>query len=322
MLQLHYNWKVAKPNQKFKAEVSGIELRGWTPDNPVAVPPTYLSAIRKKEIPKPLSVGNIAFQHCPTARDMYLSIKEKKKGEETWGRIAGQLAESFFRDLVTDRFGKKLSARQMTYTAVRNIIEKRMRSFIKARQNDFDLLEKHKTTASDNPLFFATILGNAAIHELAAQELDFILRKATEQRTPPKETDILPAEHLGLSKKTAPDFIFPELRTVGDMKTGLGLEEYHLLTCAGYALAYESQHKTPIDFGIVYFFPTRRSTVSFAQVYLFVITDELRKRFLILRNSAYNTLMEKDAPGFPEDRQHCPTCKHFKTCQSQGLKIK
>ncbi|MBI4063453.1 MAG: CRISPR-associated protein Cas4 [Elusimicrobia bacterium] len=321
MLQLHYSWNVVEPALNFKTEVSGIELRGWLPDNPVAVSPEILSAIRTKKVPKPLSVGMISFQHCPTRRDLYFSVKESREGDQTWGRIAGRLAERFLGNLVADRFNRKLSSRQKSYPAVRGVIERRLRKFINERKDDFALLDKYKTTAVGNRSFFGTILCNAAIHELASQELDFTLRAATERRSQPKETELTPAEHLGLSKKNTPDFIFPSLRAVGDMKTGRELEEYHLLTCAGYALAYESQEKKPIDFGIVYFFPTQRSAVSFAQVYLFVIDDQLRRRFLLLRNSAYTTLLEKNAPPLPEDKSRCPTCKFLSVCQDQGLKI-
>lgn len=320
MLQLHYNWKVIEPILNFEKEVSGIELRGWLQNNPVAVPPEILTAIRSKEV-KPLSVATISFQYCPTRRDLYLSVKERLNGDQTWGRIAGKLAENFLSQLVLDHFNRKLSRRQRTYSGVRKVIERRLRKFIKARRDDFELLNKYKTTPAGNPSFFGTTLRNAAIHELASQELDFVLRATHERRTQPRETHLMPSEHLGLSRTTAPDFIFPDLRAVGDMKTGHDLEEYHLLTCAGYALAYESQEKKPIDFGMVYFFSTHRSTVSFAQVYLFVIDDQLRNRFLLLRNSAYITVLEKNAPAFPDDKQRCPTCKYLRLCQSRGLQV-
>jgi len=321
MLQLHYNLKVVEPVLQFQTEVSGIELRGWDPTNPVAIPPDLLTAIRSNQA-KPLSVAVICFKHCPTRRDLYLAAKDRLKGEETWGRIAGRLAEKFLTELVSDRFNRKLLKHQRNYTAVRRVIERRLKQFVKARRDDFQLLDKYKVNPAGDPSFFETLLCNVGIHELASQEIDFTLCAKKEHRTRPEETELLPAEYLGLSRKTTPDFIFPDLKAVGDMKTGRQLEEYHLLTCAGYALAYESQEKKPIDFGMVYFFPTHRNAVSFAQVYVFVIDDELRRRFLLLRNTAYTTLLADDTPAFPVDKQYCSTCKYLRACQSQGLQLK
>ena len=321
MLQLHYNLKVVEPVLQFQTEVSGIELRGWDPTNPVAIPPDLLTAIRSSKA-KPLSVAAICFRHCPTLRDLYLAATSRLKGEQTWGRVAGTLAEKFLTELVSDRFNRKLLKRQRNYIALRRVIERRLKQFARARSNDFQRLDRYKVSAADSPSFFETLLCNVGIHELASQEFDFTFRAKGELRARPAETDLLPAEHLGLSRKTTPDFIFPDLKAVGDMKTGYQVEDYHFLTCAGYALAYESQEKMPIDFGMVYFFPTHRNAVSFAQVYIFVIDDELRRRFLLRRNAAYTTILASDAPPFPDETERCSTCKYLRTCQSQGLKVK
>ena len=77
MLQLHYNWNVVEPVPNYESEASGIELRGWLPNNPVAVPPEIFATLKTPQTAKRLSVGAISFQHCPRGGKQ-LSITTRK----------------------------------------------------------------------------------------------------------------------------------------------------------------------------------------------------------------------------------------------------
>jgi len=113
---------------------------------------------------------------------------------------------------------------------------------------------------------------------------------------------------------------------MGEVKTGFRLEPFHLHTIAGYALAYESQHNVNVNFGIVYFFETHSKQMNFAQSYVFVIDDLLRRGFLDRRNSLYTILQQNDPPrtarelpnGSISYENHCKYC-HFKAiCYPQN----
>jgi len=68
---------------------------------------------------------------------------------------------------------------------------------------------------------------------------------------------------IGISTPATPDFLIEKYGAVGDIKSGVKFEDHYLLTCAGYAIAYENwkrKEKRDINFGIIYFFPTRIPT--------------------------------------------------------------
>ena len=129
---------------------------------------------------------------------------------------------------------------------------------------------------------------------------------------------INPGANLGLSETNTPDFIILKpVIVMGDVKTGIRLRSFHLHTVTGYALAYESQHKEDVNFGVVYFFETHAKQMSFAQSYLFVIDDFLRRKFLDARNEAYKILQKSELPSLARDRDyesHCKYCKHLEDC--------
>jgi CRISPR/Cas system-associated exonuclease Cas4 (RecB family) len=121
-----------------------------------------------------------------------------------------------------------------------------------------------------------------------------------------KSLTIKPDESLGLGNKHTPDFmIMNPVLVIGEIKTGDALKQFHLTTIAGYAMAYESEYKTNIDFGVVYFLETHTPQMNFAQSYVFLIDDSLRKQFIIARDSLY-ALLQKDT--------HCIYCPYYATC--------
>ncbi len=128
----------------------------------------------------------------------------------------------------------------------------------------------------------------------------------------------------------APDFIIASSGIVGDIKTGFGFRGSHQLTCAGYALAYENQFGKgyDINWGVVYFFPTRNPSayvkpLTFAQIYIFAIDDNVRGWFISSRDEAYSVISKSDVPAIPplDKRQHCPHCVFRDHCVDQGLEL-
>ncbi|MBU4502709.1 MAG: CRISPR-associated protein Cas4, partial [Nanoarchaeota archaeon] len=121
-----------------------------------------------------------------------------------------------------------------------------------------------------------------------------------------------------------PDFLIRKYKIIGDIKSGMGgFEDRYLLTCIGYALAYENEMKEDINFGIIYFFPTRHSRftkpASFSQVYIFPIDDDVRKYFLDVRDQAYSIISRNSSPNLPDDKRNCTYCKFNEECKQEGL---
>ena len=133
---------------------------------------------------------------------------------------------------------------------------------------------------------------------------------------------------IGISSPAPPDFLIEEYKVIGDIKSGIEFKRFHQLTCTGYALAYENEKKKDINWGMIYFFPTRNPTayvkpITFAQIYIFPIDDNLRRWFLDFRNQDYGTISKNKPPRFPKvsDRQHCSNCQFKELCKSLGLKL-
>ncbi len=148
------------------------------------------------------------------------------------------------------------------------------------------------------------------------------LNTASSLRLKPKPTEI------GISSPVEPDFLIAEYEVIGDIKSGTEFKPFHQITCTGYALAYENEKKKDINWGIIYFFPTRNPStyvkpITFAQIYIFPIDDNLRRWFLDFRNQDYDTISKDKPPEFPgvTDRQHCNYCQFNEQCKSEGLEI-
>jgi CRISPR/Cas system-associated exonuclease Cas4 (RecB family) len=149
----------------------------------------------------------------------------------------------------------------------------------------------------------------------------------------PKEVDFRPQlypneKQIGINAPATPDFIVPERRIVGDIKTGTNFLDTFFLSCAGYALTYENQKGAgnDMDFGVIYFFQTRRGSeyakpVTFAQSYFVVIDDALRDYFINMRNRAYEVVSKPDPPGFPADKTKCGNCPYRVGCEKDGLQL-
>ena len=175
-------------------------------------------------------------------------------------------------------------------------------------------------------------LGLRLLHSMIREEesLD-IADVETEQRALQIMPNIL---QIGINSPATPDFIIPDFGIVGDIKSGKGFKDHFLLTCAGYALAYENQHreehdkKHDINWGVIYFFPTRVPCdyvrpLTFAQIYIFPIDDSLREWFIRIRDEAYDIISKPNAPKLPlkDKREHCPYCRFKDYCINEGLEL-
>lgn len=300
-----------------------------------------------------LSVEAITSRYCPTRRDFYLEKKQGfSKGYGTWGRVAGPLIEEYCKGLLAhfNELAQKPSG--LNYQKIQSLAEEYSQMFWEPRTKSFLKLQEKATSPEEAPERLIFLLQQTAKYELTMLGVDYIFGqngsgllgrllamvtrafgRETTERTPggevvplmrgipirfDKETiQIHPGASLGLSEVTTPDFIILKTADVvmGDVKTGDHLKPFHLDTITGYAIAYESQHKKDVNFGILYFFETHARQMSFAQSYMFGIDDFLRRSFLRKRNEAYRILQRSEPPRLADDYEaHCKHCKHHTYC--------
>ncbi|MEM3907143.1 MAG: CRISPR-associated protein Cas4 [Nitrososphaerota archaeon] len=327
MFQIVALWNLARPDKdlgNFK-----VELRGYSKE--VYLSGQFLQKLSTKEI-RPLSVSDIADFLCPQRIDLYIKKgknRPKVRGKETWGRIAGRVIENYVRDI----FKKKDDHSISKYSDIINEANNMSGEFKKAKSNDLKKLDALKSRKDETPEWFLNLLTYNGRAELGFKLLHKKLFGKKEEMDL-DDIEVTSCElnpdylKIGISRGVKPDFLIEKYKIVGDVKSAIGgFRDYYLLTCTGYALAFENSKGSnkDIDFGIIYFFPTRHSEyvkpISFVQVYIFQIDDNLRQYFLDIRDQAYSIISRDSPPDFPEDTQQCNYCQYLDYCKSQGLKI-
>jgi len=345
MFQVVVMWNLTRPDQELAETVNNIKLRGYNKD-------TFLTGefawkLAEEEI-RPLSVSDISDRYCPTRRDLYFRKginrlpRQKRVGEDTWGSKAGTLVESYIMDMLAT----SETAENPNYNNIIEISERNYNNFM-VRNNRLierlEELEERQPEERGNTQWLKKLLKSGGRAELALNYLNELLQDnisvtkddiltgdSAKIDTATEEMRFDKIKQLGINLPSAPDFIIPKYGIVGDIKTGTDFKDHFQLTCAGYALAYENVKgiDNDINWGIIYFFPTRnpswfRRPITFAQIYIFPIDDYLRKEFLTKRDEAYSVISKNEPPAFPREgeKEHCLKCKFKDVCVQNGLEI-
>jgi len=324
-------WNLVYPNGDLQNAISSITLRAYNTE-------TYLtgefaSKLASKEI-KPLSVSNIADKYCPTRRDLYFykgkNHLSRSRSDKNWGRKAGYVVE----DYVNCMSEHDEDPTQNNYSSLIEQVNGLHDTFCGEKMESISSLRNlEKTTSSveGDTDWLLGLLKYTGRAELAVKILHSTLMEEgyldinhvqVNQDLRPNITEI------GLNSPAKPDFIISQFKIAGDIKTGVNFQPHYQLTCAGYALAYENWMKgeNDINWGIIYFFPTRNPSayvrpITFTQIYIFPIDDFLRQWFLDLRDEAYNIISKESPPNFPakDNMNHCRYCRFKSHCISEGL---
>lgn len=323
-------WNLSRPDKEIKGDIKNIKLRGY--DVGTYLTGEFAAKIANKEL-KSLSVSDIADNICPSRRDLYIKKGKNKPrriiGRKTWGRVGGRVVEKFKFDL----FNKFCTGGNIgKYSTIKKKLDGMSDNFKASNQGDFTKLNKLKIRAQENPEWLLKLLNYGGREELGLKLLHKKLFRGQ------KEIDLkdLRTNHdgsltikptpkqIGISKNVKPDFIIERHNIIGDIKSGVGgFQDRYLLTCVGYSLAYENAMKKDMNFGVIYFFSTRQVTdtriISYPQLYVFPIDDNVRKYFIDVRNRAYSIISKNSIPKFPKDKSHCSYCKFQEYCIGKGL---
>ena len=354
MLQVILTWNLSRPADEMKKIPKEITLRGYNAETFLTGEfarkiATRLELDEEKKSGKiskhrydaeilsnvaiePLSVSLIADRYCPMRRDLYLAKglqRPKTKDCKTWGRIAGPLVEKYVLGIMKEEANFKnylsVNKRGRAINSAFSVNEKKAIAKLGKTEG------KEADTKIGDTGWFLKLLDYNGRAELALKILNDCLKDDGSITVEDiNRFEIKPnITEIGINEPATPDFIIPKAQIVGDIKAGVSFAPHHQLTCAGYALAYENQEKAKkaeMNWGIVYFFPTRNPSayvkpITFAQVYIFPIDDSLRRWFLTARNEAYKIISSLTIPQFPDkaDRTHCTSCGQGNFCRENGL---
>lgn len=304
----------------------GKDLRGY--DKNTFITGSHLQKVINGKS-KLLSVNEIAYGSCRTGRDVYIEkgvnrpvSKKIRQGTKSFEREAGIIGERFFLNILNTR-----NLNENTYSKVQKRSDNFMKNFMKKQRDELEYLEND--SKEDYDIFISGLRSGGRSESILKVINSMTLgKRAIKKPDIERGLELHPKKQIGISTPSKPDFIIPKLGLIGDVKTGEELKDKHLLTCAGYALAYENEFRKDIDWGMIYFFKAKNYTkygkqISLPQLYLFPIDDDLRSYYIGERNRALETISKDTIPQFPtgRDTDPCHKCKHLEFCESKGLVI-
>ena len=311
---------------KLKNELGGsdrIKVRGFRIDE-VKIP---------SELSGPLlPVNLLANKYCPTNRDIFLKIVKNVNPKPTWPSYQGKIIhELCFRIL----------ERVQRYVSRSNIIRKinlfryTLRSgnkIVKEITSDIDEQIKNmikKPSNREKRGFINNLYKLVRMEsEIVSTFIDYIIATNVDVRLDSEFHRIFPfqceislnATPLGLSRGVKPDFIYSPGNTlvIGDIKTGQ-IKDFHKLTLAAYALAYEYHENVPVDFGVILNinFSNRRNVPIYKNTECIIISDKYRQAFLELRDEKFSIITEGKEPDFPSDENICVNCPYYWFCRGE-----
>ncbi len=321
MLQIIPKLSLLDAEKEFKKVIKGIELRGYLNAPPVSVTGGIKWDIEDGKI-KPLSVGDITNIFCPSRRDIYMRRVLRTKDRMNWGRLTGHLVESCIYGFTDKYKNDNTIDRIRTFGGLSRRASLFIKDFSKKNKKKVSQLTKFKSIPEEDENWLLCQLGYALRYELVMLLATRKLSGNKSNSEVIQNIEIKPnPKVLGISSPSTPDFIIPAISAIGDIKTGFEFKDYYRLAAAGYALAYENQkgEGNEINFGLIYYFPTRQKDVSFAHLYIFAIDDALRREFLDRRDEALLVMKNalsttKVVPAFAERDKYCNHCKYSNDC--------
>lgn len=296
-----------------------ISLRGY--DRKTWAPPE-LSHIR-------LPVNLLAYNRCPTHRDVYLKKIENKTLKETWssyqGRVIDHLLKSIHKKISEYVSNTSLSELLLFEHILSNqnlLIEEAKEKYMPIYRQ-IQPLTNHQQKIDEFDSGLCKIVRMEA--EISGALIDYRISKKFDVRKDAEAEQLFPflvditltARKLGFSDPVTPDFIYRgESLAAGDIKTG-PWEEFYSYTFTAYALAYEYEHRQDINFGIILHtdIPPNRQVPIYKQTDINIISDSFRKKFIAVRNHKLEIVDKAEDPGKPsQDRCDPNLCGYYQEC--------
>ncbi|MEM3382790.1 MAG: type I-A CRISPR-associated protein Cas4/Csa1 [Nitrososphaerales archaeon] len=286
------------------------ELRGWSWENyPVSSPHKGLL----------LSVSELASRYCDTFRDIYLRRVECKLPPPSLKMFEG-IVYHFIASESTVRVKKFIFDKGLVSGS--DLIEALLPQSKSIAEMAIENTESNIGKIDDNIAF--NVLNKASklyrfLIVQAASQLDRALTKfphidvdsLINLAIPPIVERKVDGSLIGLSKELSVDIYAPAY-AVADIKTG-EVRNFHKYALTGYALALEADEETAVNFGLtIYVRMEEDRPVPTIHIKHYLISDELRREFLEIRDEAFEIVMNKRDPGKPST---CPSfCPYYQVC--------
>jgi len=272
------------------------ELRGYNWDSPPVEPNS--SGIY-------LSLSDF-YGTCPAMRDIYLKYVEGIKPALNTFMLRGLAYHEVIKEAL-------IRIKGTIYNGVMNgieLMEKLQKVDIPAK-----VCERLNVEAKVEceKLFKYIILQCAAeidriLSKFPYIDVDSLINKAL----PPVVERRIDGSFIGLSNNLSID-LFTPYNVIADLKSGEERER-NLLILTGYALALESDEMTDVNFGFLIYLRIK-NTIQF-KIRHSLISDELRRNFLELRDEIFEVIESGVDPGKSTNcSKYCP---YFGVCNEAG----
>jgi CRISPR-associated protein Csa1 len=269
------------------------EFRGWKWN----VPPLYSPSN------KTISLADLTSIDCQTFR--YIYLKSKIKEEPSKEALRGLLIHKIITDAVE-------TVKKLIYEGVKEPNEFRER-MIDEYYIELRVLEQFKEI-TNYPEILKTIWDyatNIYSSELvkAKTRSQFLSRDSLVSLIVPFNVEFpVDGSTVGLSQNLRIDELIPQIPLIIEIKAGK-IKSLYEIALAGYAIAYESNFETPVDFGLLC--SVRVDNEFSYKCEHRIISDTLRQEFIEIRDKALEVLEQLIEPQLPKvcDKD-CPFLKH------------
>jgi len=137
---------------------------------------------------------------------------------------------------------------------------------------------------SNMVLRYEQSLISAHIKYLISKSPDSRLEAISDSSLPVTLKPKIRAPEMGFKNDIEPDFLFPRLGAIGELKSG-DPKPSDRTAVTGYALAYEKQEHEPIDIGLILYVSCKNCKTPSFNISSFVISDVDRRGFVENRNN-------------------------------------
>ncbi len=275
-------------------ENTGIseDLRGYAWDRPPVEP---INDVR-------ISVSDIN-GFCPTRRDVFVKYVLKERPEVNHHMLRGLAFHRVIRDtLVSIKkaiYQGVTSGEEIIETFFSRDLPQKICKELGIEQGECSKLVKlHR---------YLVIQAAARVDEIVSKHPNVDGEEIVGLALPPFIERKIDGSLVGLSKHLSVDVFAPQV--VVDFKSG-SERDSHLTSLTGYAIALEADDETDVNFGfLIYIAVDERINLRQRG---FVVSDELRREFIEVRDEIAEIIESGTDPGKPPE---CPRfCSYYSVC--------